>query len=199
MPIKDIEARRAFARAYYHANHEKQTAYFRAYYHANKEHVSQQRKAEREANPARKKAWSNASYARNKAKKLARQRIYRKNNATKIAARNDVWRLAHLDQIHSYEKKYRANRRGAPFNDLTHAQWLEIQEVQDHRCYYCGKRCKGKLTQDHIIPLSKGGAHTLHNVIGACRSCNSKKNAGPPLTPVQPLLLTIAPKKKESS
>lgn len=86
-------------------------------------------------------------------------------------------------------QKRRAHKLCAPRNDLTHAQWLMIQGAQDHRCAYCGKRCKGRLTQDHITPLSQGGSHTLHNVIGACKSCNSRKHAGPPPKPVQPLLL----------
>lgn len=46
-----------------------------------------------------------------------------------------------------------------------------------------------RLTKDHSTPLSKGSAHTLTNVVPACQSCNSKKHTGPPLKPVQPLLL----------
>ncbi|PWT77618.1 MAG: HNH endonuclease [Chloroflexi bacterium] len=82
-------------------------------------------------------------------------------------------------------------------NDLTNEQWLEIQEVQKHKCYYCGNRCKGHLTQDHIIPLVRGGGHTLHNVIAACKACNSKKQRNHAPIPVQPLLLTLAPAKKQ--
>jgi len=85
-----------------------------------------------------------------------------------------------------------AQKRNAPLNDFTAAQWLEVQEAQEHRCYYCGKRSKGHLTQDHLTPLSQGGSHTLHNVIACCRSCNSRKGTHPPLIPVQPLLLTIS-------
>lgn len=92
--------------------------------------------------------------------------------------------------------KRRAQKANAPVNDLTHAQWVEIQEAQGHRCYYCHKRRKGKLTQDHLTPLSKGGSHTLHNVIAVCSSCNSKKGTKKPPVPVQPFLLTLAPSRK---
>ena len=34
---------------------------------------------------------------------------------------------------------------------------------------------------DHMIPLSKGGGHTIYNIVPACRSCNRKKNAKFPL------------------
>ena len=32
------------------------------------------------------------------------------------------------------------------------------------------------LTQDHFIPLSKGGEYSKKNIIPSCRSCNSRKS-----------------------
>ena len=90
-------------------------------------------------------------------------------------------------------RRRRANKAQAPRNDLTYAQWLEIQAAFDHRCAYCQQRCEGQLTQDHITPYAKNGSNTLWNVVPACLSCNMKKNAGPVPKPIQPLLLTIAP------
>ena len=88
-------------------------------------------------------------------------------------------------------QRRRALKRGATINDFTAAQWREVQAAYDHRCVYCGKRFKGKLTQDHITPLSKGGNHTASNIVPACTSCNSRKCAGPVPLPIQPLLLTV--------
>ena len=84
-----------------------------------------------------------------------------------------------------------AKRRGLMRSErpLTVAEWEDIKTQHNNCCAYCGKPSQ-RLTQDHITPLSKGGAHSLHNVIPACRSCNSRKNVGPPLCQVQPLLLT---------
>lgn len=96
-------------------------------------------------------------------------------------------------QLSTQRRQRRAAIANAPVNDLTHAQWLEIQAAQHHCCYYCQKRCKGKLTQDHVTPLSQGGSHTLQNVVAACRSCNCRKGAKPPPIAVQMLLLTGAP------
>ncbi|WP_308194501.1 HNH endonuclease [Pseudonocardia kujensis] len=40
------------------------------------------------------------------------------------------------------------------------------------RCAYCGKKAD---TIDHVIPRSRGGAHSWENCVAACRACNSKK------------------------
>jgi hypothetical protein len=52
-------------------------------------------------------------------------------------------------------------------------------------CYLCGRQVSNalpfthplKANIDHVVPVSKGGAHTLGNVRVACRSCNSAKGA----------------------
>ncbi len=40
------------------------------------------------------------------------------------------------------------------------------------RCVYCARRAD---TIDHVVPRSRGGAHTWDNCVAACRTCNSKK------------------------
>jgi 5-methylcytosine-specific restriction endonuclease McrA len=69
------------------------------------------------------------------------------------------------------------HRRRALFaqveNTLTAAQWREILVRFDNCCAYCGRA--GRMTLDHVVPLSKGGGHTAANVVPACRSCNSSK------------------------
>lgn len=149
-------------------------------------------------------------YLKNRQKRLEQQREWRRRNPTHTKTWFEehpgyqrAWKQTHPTQVSATKlasnKRRRALKAGASVNDLTHNQWLEIQTAQGHRCYYCGKRWKGKLTQDHLTPLSQGGAHTLHNVIGACRACNSSKGTNLPPVPVQPLLLTLASAKKKAS
>jgi 5-methylcytosine-specific restriction endonuclease McrA len=132
-------------------------------------------------------------YAENRKEICAKVRDYRKNNPEKIQRLNKQYRTIHRDMVYTNNATRRARERNAPINDLSAAQWQEIQETFDHRCGYCHRRAKGHLTQDHITPLIKGGSHTFANIVPACRSCNAKKKTGPPLSPVQPLLLTLAP------
>ena len=45
--------------------------------------------------------------------------------------------------------------------------------VRDNfECQYCGRPAENV---DHIVPRSRGGAHTWDNVVAACRPCNSRK------------------------
>lgn len=69
-------------------------------------------------------------------------------------------------------EKRRALKLGA-VGEFTEADWLDLLEWTEHRCFYCGKRVK--LEQDHLIPLSRQGAHDRTNIVPACRSCNSRK------------------------
>ena len=41
-----------------------------------------------------------------------------------------------------------------------------------NRCQYCGAAAENL---DHVVPRSKGGAHTWENVVAACRPCNTRK------------------------
>lgn len=177
----------------------KDIVFSRAYRAANKEKVAAKSRAHRAAHKAEFAAKDHAYYLTHKEESTAYNRAYYLAHKAEIAGSVRAYNVTHKADIAARKRAYRARKATAPLNDLTHAQWVEIQTAQKHLCYYCGKRCKGQLTQDHITPLSKGGSHTLHNVIGACRSCNSRKRTGPPLQPVQPLLLTAAPSKKRTA
>src|SRR5918999_1863961 len=41
-------------------------------------------------------------------------------------------------------------------------------------CQYCGQE-RGKLTVDHVIPRSKGGAQSWDNIVTCCAPCNRRK------------------------
>ncbi|MFB4265301.1 HNH endonuclease [Nonomuraea sp. GTA35] len=46
------------------------------------------------------------------------------------------------------------------------------------RCAYCGlpPRPGEVLEQDHVVPLSRGGAHSEENILPACDTCNVRKS-----------------------
>jgi 5-methylcytosine-specific restriction endonuclease McrA len=116
-------------------------------------------------------------------------KTYAKAHPEKKRVSQRTYQAHHRELRRAAQKRRRALKAHAAISDFTAAQWRMLQEHFQHRCAYCGKRAKGHLTQDHITPLSQGGNHTLANIIPACLKCNLKKQTGPVLRPVQPLLL----------
>ena len=49
----------------------------------------------------------------------------------------------------------------------------------DHRCQYCGIQHE-RLSIDHVIPRSRGGADIWENVTTACLPCNVRKGSRTP-------------------
>ena len=44
------------------------------------------------------------------------------------------------------------------------------------RCQYCGqKKPMDELTQDHVVPRSRGGRTCWENIVTACKACNAAK------------------------
>lgn len=60
-------------------------------------------------------------------------------------------------------------------NGVPVVEWRRILKRSRGRCAYCGLR--RVLTMDHVVPLSRGGRHSIGNVVAACGSCNSSKNS----------------------
>lgn len=133
---------------------------------------------------ARNAAWRSA----NRAWVLNFNHAYHMTNREKIAAQHLAYSALHREQVGAASARHRARKLGAAISDLTRTQWDAIKATFGQRCVYCGEKPK-RLTQDHLIPLSKGGDHTASNIVPACKPCNSRKYNGPPLVSVQPVLL----------
>lgn len=131
-------------------------------------------------------------YLNNLPAMLAKAKANRQKYAAYFKAQGKKWRQTHVEEVRNIGARRRAREREAPVNDFTAAQWRALCKAVGYRCAYCDKKFTAKaLTQDHIIPLARGGSHTLSNVIPACLPCNLRKNTKDVPCPVQPFLLVV--------
>lgn len=88
---------------------------------------------------------------------------------------------AHAERAKKNPEKHRAKqaRRRARLLSIG-IEKFTVQQVLDKTnsfCGYCGKLLTIKtFHMDHMVPVCRGGAHTLSNMIASCSPCNLRKN-----------------------
>lgn len=102
---------------------------------------------------------------------LERQVSYRKENKQKVKESFDKWFQKNPDAIRAQSKKRKALLRGAGIKLVTRK---EIKRLLSQKCFYCETQMSTQV--DHVIPVSRGGTHSIGNLVGACASCNASKN-----------------------
>lgn len=121
-------------------------------------------------------------------------------NKEKIRVYDKLWHKTHKDYRKEYwqryyhehpqlknrqcereRKLYLNNRRRARKMNAegshTLQDWKNLKKKYYYKCLHCGKKePEIKLTEDHIIPLTKDGTDFIDNIQPLCRSCNSHKS-----------------------
>lgn len=73
--------------------------------------------------------------------------------------------------------RHRARKLGAT-GTHTKEQFRALCEASGWACSYCSRPLTRKTaTEDHIVPLIKGGGNDIANIAPSCRSCNSSKGS----------------------
>lgn len=129
---------------------------------------------------ARERAWRQTDVESFRQYKREQMRAWRKANparAKAIRVRRRAERLEHARAIHRVNMAARRARKaaaaGTPIS-LADVEALFI--AQGQRCVYCSRGIeRGHRHLDHVVPLSRGGAHVLSNLVWACPSCNLRK------------------------
>lgn len=140
----------------YYKNHEKRLAANSAWGKANKERVKETKAIWRE---------------KNKEKMREYHRQYRLNNPDKTKAAMAKWAKTHPNQPRASAAKRRVQKLA---NGVFEISPKEISKIYASNCFYCGNF--GKMTMDHVIPVSRGGTHSIGNLVPACQSCNFSKH-----------------------
>ena len=134
-----------------------------------------------------KKRWANPTF---REKSIADYKKWQKKNMKSIRNRMVIWEANNRDRLNLLHRNWTAKnrerarlidqrvkaKRQAAFNDgtITLKAWLSVLDKFDNKCVYCGS--DKNITMDHVMPLVRGGEHSIKNVVPACKPCNSKKN-----------------------
>lgn len=110
---------------------------------------------------------------RHPAEHNAEARLFYRRHSEKLKARNAAYQAAHPEIYRTAKQRYRA-RKIAAEGSYTTAEWLAVLEAAGNACAYCGG--PGPLVAEHRIPLSRGGANDIGNVVPACARCNNRKH-----------------------
>ena len=100
---------------------------------------------------------------------LKRKRDWRQNNLEYDKQRKAKWSAENLDKRRmSYHKRNIRLKE-----NVFYISDKEIKRLLSSPCFYCGSL--NHIQIDHVIPVSKGGRHSIGNIVPACRSCNASK------------------------
>lgn len=81
-----------------------------------------------------------------------------------------------IDWERHANKLRQARERGAE-GSHTKEEWESLKKLANYQCANCKRQePEIELTEDHIIPISKGGNNYISNIQPLCRSCNSIKS-----------------------
>lgn len=147
----------------------------------NRARINDQAKALRNLDPERVNRYKRESYQRSRqdpewvaamnADRAIRNAEWRKNNPEKSRQFSRTWRAKNPEKVRLRAARREARERGAERLVIT---VKDIRRILRAPCVYCG----GVSTQmDHVIPLARGGRHSIGNLIGACQPCNLSKGA----------------------
>jgi 5-methylcytosine-specific restriction endonuclease McrA len=111
-------------------------------------------------------------YAENIEHRRAVKNAWKLQNPEAIKSALERYRLNHLPKMAEKSHKRRAKLRG---NGVFQVTEKELIRLYASPCAYCGTM--ENVTIDHIIPVARGGRHSIGNLQPLCLSCNSSKNA----------------------
>jgi 5-methylcytosine-specific restriction endonuclease McrA len=141
--------------------------------------------SERRSRGDRRAVPASTYYATHREQKREYQRRYRQENPHKVAEGRRRYYEANRTKVLAYQRRYneenplkgqlrRATRRaqqcGAVVIPFTVDDMLRNWEERDlYGCAFCG----GPYEEiEHVMPLSRGGEHSLANIVPSCIKCN---------------------------
>lgn len=109
-------------------------------------------------------------YLRNKEHRKKTAQAWRDSNRDKVAKASSAWTKSNADKKLNH---YHARKARLKQNGVYKVAATELKRLYSSPCFYCGT--SDNITQDHVIPIQRGGRHSIGNLVPACQPCNSSK------------------------
>lgn len=148
----------------------------------NKERLEEKRKAWCSLNKEKIKAADAARWVRNKERLSKQAAAWRAANPELYKKAGAEWRANNKEKIRIAASDKRALKKRNSAGKLSPDIASRLLVLQRGKCAVC--KTKLKMTGydlDHIVPLSKGGAHADSNLQLTCPRCNRKKSNKDPI------------------
>jgi len=157
----------------------------------NRETIAIGNKKYRENNLNKVKETKRIHYIKHKEYIRKKHKEYYIKNAGDIQNKAKEYRDENKEKIREYAKtessKNSMRNSRHKRRSITKKGDVTTKQISDLRnnakiCYWCNESLKNKEVHiDHYIPLSKGGEHTISNLVISCFTCNLKKHAKDPI------------------
>lgn len=172
-----VSGTREYKLRWYHAHKEQA----RQYYAKNRDKILARERARAASKPPEvKRAYLKAWYEKNKVTQRVKNCAHQKNNRAAANLRSKAFALRHPERVQANQMMRRARIMGAQVGDSKAiADWMKvIRALPSFTCYLCQLKIpRVQLHFDHVIPLARGGKHSLDNMAASCSACNFSKNA----------------------
>ena len=198
---------KACYRVYRKENKERLNKMDRLYYERNREERIAYQKEYRMSNPEKTKETKRNEYMKNRDRYLKRRRKYYQENRDIILKQMKQYQKANRDRISRYKREYternrdliteknkiyyeensgdfkeRSAKRKALIRkaDVGDVDYNKILARDKMHCYLCNEKIiDDNYHFDHVIPLSKGGSHSMRNIKVTHAECNMIKHDKP--------------------
>jgi 5-methylcytosine-specific restriction endonuclease McrA len=168
--------------------------YDRQYREKNAEHLAEigakYREAHREEARERARKWhrenperaaeANKNWAKANPERVKQiKRRYTEAHLEEIREKNRNWSRENREKVNARQRRYQERKKQA--GGAFAPEHVAIKyELQQGKCFYCGKDLGDEYHTDHRIPLFRGGSNWPQNIVVACPLCNQKKATSMP-------------------
>lgn len=101
-----------------------------------------------------------------------------KNRLGHIGKHTSRWSGASIKEMYRFSHARRIARKRGAIGSHTTKEWMDLKRKFNFMCLCCKKQePEIRLSEDHILPISRGGDDYIDNIQPLCLACNMIKHA----------------------